>query len=152
MRYVNGRGTTDLRLGRLPIGAIPGNCERYGRLVDVNGLFHGVGVELDGADGPRADAFDMETLAELPQWADEQIDFDLAVLAVQVEVLLPLHVLGVWNDRVAESIQGGGDRFHAFEIAEHVRANKKIKVVGGPRHRQLREERPFARLIELACA
>jgi len=33
----------------------------------MNGFFQGVGVELDGTDGPRTDAFDMETLAKFPQ-------------------------------------------------------------------------------------
>jgi len=48
--------------------------------------------------------------------------------------------------KVAESIQGRCDGFHALEIAEHISADKKIEVVRGPRHGQLREERPLARL------
>lgn len=47
------QGHADLRLGELPIGAIPGDCQRSRGLVDVNGFFHGVGVKLDGTDGPR---------------------------------------------------------------------------------------------------
>ena len=47
----------------------------------------------------------METVAELPQWADEQIDFDLTLLALQIEVLFPLHVHGFRDCSVAESVQ-----------------------------------------------
>jgi hypothetical protein len=96
----------------------------------------------------RTDAFDMETLAELPQWTDKQIDFDFALLPVQIDVFFPLHVLSFWHDLKAKSPQGGSDGFHAVEIAEQVSADEKIKVVGGPRHGQLREERPLARLVE----
>ena len=67
----------------------------------------------------------METLTELPQWADEQIDFDLTILAMQIEVLFPLHVHGLRHGLVAESFQGGGNGFHAFQVAEHVSADER---------------------------
>src|SRR5208283_2679675 len=90
----------------------------------------------------------METVAELPQWADEQIDLDLTVLALQIEVLLPLHVHGLWHGLVVKPFQSGGDGFHALEIAEHIGANEEIEIVGGPWHGQLREQRSLASLIE----
>ncbi len=45
-------------------------------------------------------------------------------------------------------IEGSGNCLHAFEIAEHVRPDEKIKVIRRPGHGQLREERSLASLLK----